>query len=48
MFDFIPVAHAHEASIAITEHALLHFVEFGAIVLVIAGITFLVRKAITK
>ena len=48
MFDVIPIVHAHEANITITEHSLLHFVEFGAIVLVIAGITFFVRKTITK
>lgn len=48
MIDFIPIVYAHEANIAIAEHSLLHFVEFGAIVLAIAGITFFVRKTITK
>tara|TARA_B100000085_G_C18304929_1_gene415842 strand:- start:90 stop:236 length:147 start_codon:yes stop_codon:yes gene_type:complete len=48
MIDLIPVAHAHEASLAIAEHSLIHFIEFGAIIAVIAGITFYVRKTIFK
>ena len=48
MIDFIPIVHAHEANMAISEHSLLHVVESGAIVLAIAGIIFFVRKTITK